>query len=85
MYSDEDGITSKESQSEYNVRIRILVSLTTLLSWLGLGIAVADGNYPREYLPFDFCLTQLHWSTWSIILWASCFPMNQCFCFLGYG
>ncbi|KAE8360440.1 hypothetical protein BDV27DRAFT_134516 [Aspergillus caelatus] len=78
MYSDEDGMASKESQSQYNIRIRMLISLTTLLSWLDLSTAVANGNYARENVQFGFSFTQLHWSTGSTTL-ACCHYMDCIF------
>ncbi|PYH72299.1 uncharacterized protein BO88DRAFT_402533 [Aspergillus vadensis CBS 113365] len=49
MYSDEDGAASKESEVAYNARIRLLVSMTEFLSWLGLAAAVTDVANYRVY------------------------------------
>ena len=51
MYSDENGVASKESEAAYNARIRLLVSMTSFLSWLGLAAAVTDvANYRVIFL-----------------------------------
>jgi hypothetical protein len=53
MYSDEDGVATKQLQSLYNTRIRTLVSATSLLSWLCFGAALLNGEYSRENLQFS--------------------------------
>ena len=67
MYADEDGIASKQSEAAYHGRLRVLLSTTSLISWLGFGMAVLNGDYARERLYWDHL--SLHY--WSKILWAS--------------
>ena len=72
MYSDEDGTATKQSQAVYDARMRMLLSTTSLLSWLGFGAAILNGEYARENLTFTSSLNQLGLLSWSKILWASC-------------
>lgn len=71
MYSDEDGSASKQSQAAYNAQIRLLISVTSVLSWLGLAAAVANGEYSPGDLQFSLPLNQLSPLSWSKHLWAS--------------
>jgi hypothetical protein len=71
MYSDEDGVATKQSQSVYDARIRTLVSTTSLLSWLCFGAALLNGEYSREKLQFSLPLKPLDLLSWSKFLWAS--------------
>ena len=76
MYSDKDGAASKESEAAYKARVRLLVSMTSFLSCLGLAAAVtgvADYRviFLQSYLP-SATWSPLHWSK---LLWASFFAM----------
>ncbi|RFU32967.1 hypothetical protein B7463_g3371, partial [Scytalidium lignicola] len=52
MYSDEDGIATKQSQATYDSRVRMLLLTTSLLSWLGFSAAILNGEYVRENIYF---------------------------------
>jgi hypothetical protein len=73
MYSDKDGTATEQSQAEYDARIRLLKSGTSLLSWLGFAAAVFSGEYARENLHFTRSLKQNDLMQWTIFLWASFF------------
>jgi hypothetical protein len=68
MYSDEDGTATKQSQAVYDARMRILLPTTSLLSWLGFGAAILNGEYARENLSFTSSLNQSSLLCWSRIL-----------------
>jgi hypothetical protein len=72
MYSDEDGVATKHSEAQYNSLIQRLVFTTCVLSWVGLGAAVVDGEYTRESLNFSSSLQQPSIRIWSKLLWVSC-------------
>jgi len=71
IYSDEDGVATKESQAAYDARVRMLRSLIVLLSWLGLCVAVLNGEYARENLHLTSSLTQLIFLHGTKFLWVS--------------
>lgn len=73
MYSDKDGTATEQSQAEYDARIRLLKSGTSLLSWLGFAAAVFSGEYARENLHFTRSLKQNDSMQWTMFLWASFF------------
>jgi len=75
MYSDDDGIATKQSQAVYNTRIRILLYTTSLLSWLGFGLAVLNGDYAG-----DFSLLLSGFLGWSKFLWVSCALKSAILC-----
>lgn len=65
MYSDHDGTASKESEAAYWGRIRNLVALTSLLSWMGFGAALLSSEYTSAEL------TVYQPTFWANFLWAS--------------
>lgn len=77
MYSDEDGAASKESEAAYKARIRLLVSMTSFLSWLGLAAAVTDvADYRVIFLQSFLSAAKLSLLHWSKLLWASFFAIR---------
>ena len=56
MYWDEDGIATKQSQAVYDARMRILLYATSLLSSLGFGASILNGDYAGEDLRFTLSL-----------------------------
>lgn len=74
MYHDKDGVASKESEAAYKARIRLLVWLTSFLSWLGLAAAITDIAHYREIFQSLQSLIQLSSLHWSKLLWASSPP-----------
>jgi hypothetical protein len=86
MYCDEDGIATKQSQDVYDTRMRILLSMTSLLSWLGFGAAILNGEYAGENLRFTLSLKQsgIGLLRWSKFLWVSCAHGSKLYCFLCY-
>ena len=74
MYSDKDGIAMTRSQAVYDARIRTLLAMTSLLSWLGFCAAVLNGEYAREYFTFPLPLKHISLLSWSKFLWVSCTP-----------
>lgn len=78
MYADEDGIATRRSQAVYDARMRILLSTTSLLSWLGFGAAILNGEYAGENLQFTLSLKQSGLLRWSKFLWASCACGTKC-------
>jgi len=79
MYSDEDGIATKQSQAIYDTRMRILLSTTSLLSWLGFGAAIFNAEYARENLHLKLIVKQSDLLGWSKYLWVSCEIGNHWF------
>lgn len=65
MYSDDDGTASRESEAAYWARIRNLIALTSLLSWMGLGAALLRSDFTIV----DFIVYQP--TFWAKFLWAS--------------
>ncbi|OKL62783.1 hypothetical protein UA08_01523 [Talaromyces atroroseus] len=66
MYSDQDGWATAQSQAVYSSRIRLLLSLTSVLSWLGFGAALLEGQYAAPI--------QTNTLEWSKYLW----PLLSC-------
>ncbi|KAI9745397.1 MAG: hypothetical protein M1818_000931 [Claussenomyces sp. TS43310] len=81
MYSDEDGIATKRSQALYDARMRILLSTTSLLSWLGFGAAILNGEYAGDNLSLE----GFEFLRWSKFLWASCAQRRKLHCVLSLG
>lgn len=52
MYRDDDGVATTQSQVLYDARMRLLLILTCILSFVGYGAAVANGDYAIENLRF---------------------------------
>lgn len=48
MYSNEEGIATKESQLTYDSRVDFLSSTTIVLSWLGLGASLFNEGYAKQ-------------------------------------
>lgn len=65
MYSDDDGTASRQSEAAYWARIRNLLALTSLLSWMGFGAALLSSNFTIV----DFAVYQPIF--WAKFLWAS--------------
>jgi hypothetical protein len=59
MYSDEDGVASKQSEAVYKARVKVLSLTTCLLSFVGFGASVIKGEYARETLTFSLSLETL--------------------------
>ncbi len=77
MYMDEDGTATKQSQDAYDARMRILLSATSLLSWLGFGAAILNREYGQDNLQFTSPLNeQFYILRWSKFLWVS-YRMNK--------
>jgi len=77
MYSDEDGLATKQSQAAYDTRMRILLSTTSFLSWVGFGAAILNGEYTRENSLLTLSLKQSDLIQWSKFLWVSCVHLNN--------
>ncbi len=70
IYSDEDGIATKQSQAEYDTRMRTLLSATSLLSWVGFAAAILEGAYTRESLRFPALLDKYSLLHSSKVMWV---------------
>ncbi|KAJ5273160.1 P-loop containing nucleoside triphosphate hydrolase protein [Penicillium angulare] len=68
MYSDEDGIASKESEAIYRAQVRKLLYLTSALSFSGVSAITLGGGYAREELSWytPGVLSKLSWPIISI-------------------
>ena len=73
MYEDEDGTATKESQADYDARMRFLLSANSLLSWITFIAAIWNGEYgPQEDLKSTaISLNQPDLLRWSKFVWAS--------------
>jgi hypothetical protein len=71
MYLDEDGAATNQSQAVYDARIRLLLFATCLLSFVGFGTAVLNGDYTQEKLQFGILLNTSDLVEYSKLLWVS--------------
>ena len=71
MYSDEDGFATKQSQAAYTARMNILLSITALLSFLGFGAAILNGEYTLQNLQCKLSLITSVLFYCNKLLWAS--------------
>jgi hypothetical protein len=71
IYSDEDGIATKQSQAVYDARIGTLLFTTSLLSWLGFGAAIWEGAYIKENMLLAISLDKKSLLRLSKLLWVS--------------
>ncbi|KAH7378047.1 ABC multidrug transporter [Cadophora sp. MPI-SDFR-AT-0126] len=69
MYSDQDGTASKLSQAEYDTRRATLLWITTILSCIGFGVALVNGEYSVEAFSMPFALQRESILVWSTALW----------------
>jgi hypothetical protein len=75
MYSDKDGMATKQSQAVYDRSIRRLLFVTSLLSWLGFVAAVLNGEYTGNNLHDLVSLDEASFLSLGQFLWASCFSL----------
>lgn len=68
MYSDRDGTATKQSQSAYDSRVRFLRLATSVLISIGLGAAIADGEYDRAR--FEWPADSVWGLHWHRLLWV---------------
>lgn len=71
MYSDEDGVATKESTAVYNARVKKLTLGATYFSFFGFATAIFSGEYAKENLNFPVSLKTSNLLNCGKLLWVS--------------
>ena len=71
MYRDNDGVASTQSQALYDTRMRLLLFVTCVLSFVGCGAAVLNRDYAQEDMQFPLSLEPSDLMVYGKWLWVS--------------
>lgn len=71
MYRDRDGVATEQSQAAYDSRVQLLSYTTCLLSFIGFGTTVLNGENTKESLQLATYIDTSDLLKYTKLLWVS--------------